>query len=218
MPASAEAAVQEEFQHLYRLLHLEPGCSLEEFQRAYRRAIAELHPDRLDPDAASSEKQAQLRELISLHSLATEFQRRHGRLPGAGLGLGHAPASQIPIDPMSPVEIEPATANRRWLIPVAVLAFIAWQIAGQTLAPNEEQATPALVGAQSAEEGTDQDLLVLGIDPETAIAIQGQPEHRSDDLWYYGPSWLKFEDDRLVDWYSSPLHRLKTATTTPPRE
>ncbi len=71
-----------DFAQLYAQLDLAPGCSLEEFKRAYRRRIAEEHPDR--PGTGVPEPaQIPLSDLIALYVAATRFHRRHGRLPGA---------------------------------------------------------------------------------------------------------------------------------------
>jgi hypothetical protein len=59
--------------------------------------------------------------------------------------------------------------------------------------------------------------LALGMDAGTVRRIQGDPLQWNDTTWVYGPSWLRFDDDgALVDWYSSPLHPLRTATASPP--
>lgn len=66
---------------IYSELELRPNCSLEEFQRAYRRRIAELHPDR--PGGPNSpENLVMLRNLIWVYAMVTRFHRRYGRMPG----------------------------------------------------------------------------------------------------------------------------------------
>jgi hypothetical protein len=60
--------------------------------------------------------------------------------------------------------------------------------------------------------------LEIGMDAESVREIQGEPMQRDGTEWIYGPSWLRFERGRLVDWYSSPLHALKTATSSPSLE
>lgn len=65
---------------IYAELDLRPGCSLEEFKRAYRRRVADLHPDRTG--ARSAQDQAVLRDLIRVYTAVTRFHRRYGRMPG----------------------------------------------------------------------------------------------------------------------------------------
>jgi hypothetical protein len=57
--------------------------------------------------------------------------------------------------------------------------------------------------------------LEIGMDMQAVRQIQGEPAQQEGSRWFYGPSWLYFEDDHLVDWYSSPLYPLKTATSSP---
>jgi len=67
---------------LYSQLNLRPGCSLEEFQRTYRRQIAELHPDRQPGRPRSAESERTLRQLVALYTTVGRFHRRYGRMPG----------------------------------------------------------------------------------------------------------------------------------------
>ena len=90
---------------LYSELDLRPNCSLEEFQRAYRRRIGALHPDRPRVGLPTAETQAQLQDLIWLHAAVTRFHRRYGRMPGcrghpshAGSTNSRAVASASPSD------------------------------------------------------------------------------------------------------------------------
>lgn len=72
-----------DFSLLYSELELPPDCSLEQFQSAYRRRIAELHPDRAGVAAPSQEAQDALPALISTYVAVNRFHRRYGRMPGA---------------------------------------------------------------------------------------------------------------------------------------
>ena len=36
-------------------------------------------------------------------------------------------------------------------------------------------------------------------------AILGPPILGTAEVWEYGPSHVRFEDGRVIDWYSSPL-------------
>lgn len=106
------AARKQDFARLYSELGLRPGCSLSELKHAYRRRIAELHPDRrgaLSPRPGDS--RLPLTDLIALYAAAADFHQRYGRLPGAPArrGLPLKPAPWRPAGPHavpSPFEIE----------------------------------------------------------------------------------------------------------------
>lgn len=74
--------MEPDFSLLYAELRLPPDCRLEEFNCAYRRRVAELHPDRQAGDPPSPESQAELAALISTHVAVNRFHSRHGRMPG----------------------------------------------------------------------------------------------------------------------------------------
>jgi len=114
-----------EFDQLYLQLQLTPACTPEELHRAFRRAVSELHPDRSGA-TADAESQARLRELIRLHARATDFHRRHGRLPGANPNLRPRLAFAAT---RGGVRAPRNSALKRWLIILPLLGFVAWQLA-----------------------------------------------------------------------------------------
>ena len=222
---------------LYSQLDLQPDCTLEEFQRTYRRRIAELHPDR-GADAATPEVRLLLPELIWLYATATRFYRRHGRLPGARLLRDPSAGSQPPelslspavtpfADPSAAAYLSPPTSDAHetppgrslaWAISFLVLLIVtsSWGWLAPTTTEASTSATASIDPEPVAPAATP-DQLGLGMDAVTVIAIQGEPMLVRDTRWSYGPSWLEFEEGRVVDWYSSPLHPLKTATASPTR-
>ncbi|MFC5578026.1 hypothetical protein ACFPOA_08405 [Lysobacter niabensis] len=83
---------------LYTELGLQPNCSLQEFQLAYRRRISELQPNRVAGGSQSPETAFLLRDLIGLYTTASRFHRRYGRLPGAAprrFGTGPFPRATL---------------------------------------------------------------------------------------------------------------------------
>lgn len=75
--------MEPDFSLLYSELKLPPDCTLEDFRCAYRRRIAELHPDRKGGKPTSPEADAALSALISTYVAVNRFHSRHGRMPGA---------------------------------------------------------------------------------------------------------------------------------------
>ena len=84
-----------DFLLLYTELKVNPDCSLDHFKRAYRRRVAELHPDRVQ-GKASPAAMMRLQALTRLHDEAMRFHDRHGRLPGANSQAAQTGPSDTP--------------------------------------------------------------------------------------------------------------------------
>jgi hypothetical protein len=144
-------AMKRDFAQLYAQLDLAPGCSLEEFKRAYRRRIADQHPDRPGAGEAMPETQIPLPELIPLYVAAIRFHRQHGRLPGAMPGRfpgngpatartswpSPAPANAPPDTPTTP------TAHRTLVVALLLLALLALQTSWDWYASRPSPASAA---------------------------------------------------------------------------
>ncbi|NID14542.1 J domain-containing protein [Luteibacter yeojuensis] len=225
-------ADETDFMDLYGKLRLEPGCSLEDFKRAYRRNVAMWHPDRRRGSRADQLAAARLQRLTAQYGAAMDFHRRHGRLPGAPLPVrrtegaltepGIAEALEPAIPAPKPAAASPIRAGytgharRWWLVAMAAgAAILAWSSWPADPAP-EAEARP--VSAPSMERETPPaPVLALGMTPEDVVAVEGEPTRRGEERWEYGPSWIRFEQGEVVDWYSSPLRVLHVGATRPGR-
>jgi hypothetical protein len=218
-------ARETDFLDLYKILGLNPGCGLAEFKQAYRRRVAVLHPDRRSADQVSVIAAERLQQLTALYGAAMEFERRHGRLPGAPPVRPPPPETSPP--PIAEVVSAERPRRRRvrwWLAVPAALACVIWLLwdfgwlSGST---DSDTATttsqPALANSTLAGQRATAQLsnLELGMDTNAVRAIEGDPILTGGDRWEYGPSWIRFEDGKVADWYSSPLRPLKTATAQP---
>lgn len=230
--------MKSDFAQLYSLLGAQPGCGLDEFKHAYRRRIAELHPDKTGNAPNAEAAAAQLNELNSLFDAAMRFHRQHGRLPGAiapraaepEVTFSQSTAAAAPVSP-SPGQSSPAHAasgqavaeatSRSRLTWPLLMALLLLLVALVWDSATREAAEPLVTNGDGAStpamevEGLVGTQLLLGMDKKSVRTIQGAPMSTQGDNWFYGPSWLRFEQDQLVDWYSSPLHRLKTTSATP---
>lgn len=226
------AANPPDFALLYARLGLPPDCTLEQFKHACRQRIAQLHPDK-SPGAAPSMPDLPVSELISLYVSAVRFHRRHGRLPG---GQPVAIARMTPSPQAPPVahaseatapdadEAAPPLSWRTWLLVAATVALLLALFAAldrESVPADRATAHPA--STEAAQDGgpaiepaaTMPSQIELGMDQAAVLAIQGEPLHHDARDWLYGPSWIRFEKGHVVDWYSSPLYRLRVATPAP---
>ena len=217
-----------DFSLLYSQLNLPPDCTLEELQQAYRRRVAELHPDRHDGAHAGKDAEQQLAGLILQYKTALRFHRLHGRLPG---GIARAAISNHRQTTSSPrrenvASSQAAPAAGRdirapslswWL--VAALAILVFYLLLSTSDDVPRADSPSTVANDipdaASTEGTRPTHLALGMSMVTVLEVQGPPTHMESTVWEYGPSWVRFEDGKLVEWYSSPLRRLKTPQPLP---
>ncbi len=212
-----------DFTRLYAQLRVAPGCGLAAFKQAYRRRVADLHPDRpavrpRDPDV--------LKALNLGYAAALDFHRAHGRLPGAPVppraGAQRAAWHAQPAPPRAAAAAAATPVTDRHVPPTGILLLLVllaiaaiWRwlpafdgSATRTAAP----ATVALRAMPGARE-----LAQLGMDRDAVASVLGEPVARdgSDSRWIYGPSWVRFDCGRLADWYSSPLRPLRVASQQP---
>ena len=207
-----------DFLALYQELGLGADCSLHDIKRAYRKRVGALHPDRVPGDATAMRD---LQQLNVLYASALEFERRHGRLPGATqVSAGAAPIAPVTpvaavhetVQPAAPVASQSRTAFYGLLATLGLLALWAWLdtdhgpplpsgVAGTTTS----QVTTASVDSPSIEA------IERGSPRNHVRALHGDPVNGSEQRWEYGPSWVAFRCGVVSDWYSSPLRPLKVA-------
>lgn len=212
--------METDFSHLYAQLGLEPGCSLDALRHAYRRRISELHPDRHAGQEIDPESQRQLSALIQAYKDALRFHAAHGRLPGGSrdeespppaTGPNPEPASIQMLATPAPPSPAPHPQSRLWLLSVLVLMVLYLLVSRPTDAPQAINIEAVTEAGSSQTMPVLHQALSLGMSREEVLALQGEPTvRRGEDLWEYGPSWVRFDNGRLAAWYSSPLHRLKT--------
>lgn len=203
-----------DFVALYDELGLDAECSMVDFKGAYRRRVAKLHPDHLgDPSTIP-----RLQRLNRLYAAALEFQRIHGRLPGGTRRIA-APTNraeaieQAPAQTHTSLVTSPVAGNRidqRYVLLLLLLAAAAFWLGQQ---PKPESAQDKQVPVQELRVAAAPlrpiGYLHIGMSKDSVRDLQGQPFNTNDVRWEYGPSWVEFRCDKVVDWYSSPLRPLR---------
>ena len=221
-----------DFARLYAELGVAPEGGLEAFKRAYRRRVAELHPDR---PATAPRDPALLVALNLGYAAVLDFHRGQGRIPGqpvvapAGPPPPPAASGRAPPDASRPPPAPRASAMRRpevpprrtaprirvLLVPVLLAIAAIWRWLPEAGPhPGAADAPPTQPASSAAATLA---RVQLGMDRDTVALLLGEPVARDadDNRWIYGPSWLRFECGRLADWYSSPLHPLRVESRRP---
>lgn len=217
--------MQTDYARLYTYLGIDQECSLDEFKRACRQRINQLHPDRRASDAAAAP--IAVDEIIAMYTRAVRFHRQHGRLPGATSAPRRVNVPRLSPRPAGGSALATQTnaaagsGHRTALVVVIVLclsitALVLW--AGDDTAAAVDTAG---IAAQSdiglpAARPVRATHLKIGMDAATVRAIQGDPIQSGGGIWEYGPSWLRIERNQLVDWHSSTMHPLEVTTDEPP--
>lgn len=212
-------ADETDFIDLYRKLRVPAGCTLAEFKQAYRRHVAQWHPDRRRGGRADALAASRLQRLTAQYGAAMEFYRRHGRLPGAPLSPRMPAAVEaaeavdgVPMLPVAtastPGQVSGHAARHRWLWLGAglVIAVAAWS--SIPAAPPREAEEPEDAVAPAPLPSLPSGSLRPGMGMDEVLAVEGEPTRRAGEQWEYGPSWVRFDRDGLSDWYSSPLRPL----------
>lgn len=210
-----------DFVALYDELSLDAECSMADFKQAYRRRVAQLHPDHPD----NSSDISRLQRLNRLYAAAIEFQRTHGRLPGA---IRNVPID-VPIDmpgdalftahdapAQDPDAMSGSASPWRYVLLVALLGLVLYGLSVQEPATTVSEAVQSTaVPRHDLHRPAVEKLLAIGMEDKQVRRIQGEPFNSHEHRWEYGPSWILFECGKVVDWYSSPLHPLQVRSSSP---
>ena len=203
----------QDFIHIYTQLGVSADCSLAEFKNAYRRRVRQLHPDRNEAPVDSDE----LQRLNVAYDAALTFQRQYHRLPGASLLRHSETPFRSPGVPLAEAAEQPMRI-RGYLFWLLLLAGAALVMLAQWERPLPPSQSGSQVLASTAPASTRSIRVAIhaGARAENVRASLGAPITRSGERWEYGPSWIQFRDDVVIDWYSSPLRPLTVAAPAAP--
>lgn len=197
-----------------------------EFRRAYRKRVSLLHPDRHGDGSPNIKAAKLLRSLTAQYAAAMNFERRYGRLPGTTAAARPAAAVaevQTSYPPAATIRVVPQLSVLKLLAVLIGGGVLLWvviapssvshddslRIVSQPESPGDQIALKALVSPDVSGK------LMLGMSSAQVREIEGDPEAVHDDLWEYGPSWISFQNGRVIDWRSSPLRSLRTLESRP---
>ena len=211
-------AHETDFLDLYRILGVRPDCELIEFKQAYRRRVLVLHPDRRGNDDSDLIASERLQRLTALYGAAIRFEREHGRLPGAMAARPVHHHVHGVADALPPKRTRAAQRGSRWLLVALAAAGLGWlwwgsgpQVPDPTSGPIATTTSAQLRDRPAPPSSTPPQHLELGMDSGTVRTLEGEPVMINGQRWDYGPSWIRFEGNHVVDWYSSQLRPLKAS-------
>ena len=212
-----------DFIELYKILGLNADCELAEFKHAYRRRVQILHPDRRGYTPSDRIAAERLQQLTALYGAAMEFQRQHGRLPGARRVRETRATSDPPTDHQAvdrpPRGLRPLSV----MLLFSILLWVLWSATptSNRTSPPAEDMVPTVpesainddgLGARKPTNVT----LTLGMPASIVRTLEGAPLIINADRWEYGPSWILFQNNQVTDWYSSPVRPLKSTSQIRP--
>ena len=205
-----------DFAALYRELGINATGSLSELRGAWRRRVAKLHPDQ----GGNAEDTGRLQQLNQRYDAALAFHARYGRLPGAAApGQPAGDADESPLAgtwrraDTAPSEIPAAGFGRipRYFVAVSLIAIavLGWRVT----TGRDDSAGKHAAGEVFVVDGGEHPApaIASGMGKETVRDILGEPLDMHALRWNYGPSWVEFRCDKVVDWYSSPLRPLQVS-------
>ena len=206
------------FLDLYKILGLAPDCELAEFKQAYRRRVGVLHPDRRANSHSDVTAAQELQQLTTLYSAAIAFQRQHGRLPGAPRARAVDP--DVNTSRRSAITMPARTSPYRLLLLLGfcVAGLLLWNSGPDSDLPLGDSLAPTATATASETVSRPQAAVQninIGTDADVVRRLQGAPILISGNRWDYGPSWIRFENHKVVGWYNSPVRPLKTVSTEP---
>ncbi|WP_239950355.1 hypothetical protein [Dyella terrae] len=103
------------------------------------------------------------------------------------------------------------------MLVIAALAVLGWTVHETSLQNTSDSADEDVptqvdaVGVSHESVATDA-VLHVGMSTDDVRTLEGEPVAVHGDLWEYGPSWVRFDHDEVVEWHSSPLRPLRTDT------
>ncbi len=220
-----------DFGALYRELAIDSTCSLTELRGAWRRRVSKLHPDQ----GGSAEDTGRLQQLNRLYDAAVDFHARYQRMPGA-MPLGMLSPQGLDSAVRSPALAGDRHANKRAasgfgrmpryfvVVSLVAMAILAWRVVDNEAASGRNRAAStdrdamldSIPGSKELPQTVAKRLPVAraiapGMGKDTVRNILGEPFDMHALRWSYGPSWVQFRCDKVVDWYSSPLRPLRVS-------
>jgi hypothetical protein len=228
-----------DFGALYRELGIDSTCSLAELRGAWRKRVSKLHPDQGGSAEDTGQLQQLNRLYDAALDFHTRYRRMPGAMPSGSLSSGRAESSaesrssstSFARDPhLNALPASGFGRISRYFVTVSLVAIavLGWRVVENEPDSRRHDAADTGIGRLAAidtpyDRGTRPARIAVkpmaatlaiapGMRKNTVRDILGEPLDMHALRWSYGPSWVEFRCDKLVDWYSSPLRPLHVST------
>jgi hypothetical protein len=190
----------------YRILELRADADAIALRHQYRKLAQRLHPDRAGGSADA------FQQLQDAYATLLRFHKENGYLPL------QQPAEKAPLlQPGQGIRRHAVTRKpfwkriRFWLASATTIALLSlWW-------PHAPPPAPPTPAPTSARPAANDDIRTFSVGASLAdvIDIQGIPEQRHENTWYYGASRIYFHEGKVSGWLEDPSFPLRLAPGHP---
>lgn len=202
----------------YKILGLTYDSDLKSCKRAYKQSVKQWHPDKfINNNSAQLVAEEKLKEINIAYSQITEYYQRYRVMPGqidTSLNTSKQAFDVSSLyENLNSKNISTKRNIRKYLIFFlfsSLLIFI-YQILFDTNPDSKSNLAKDKTSIISLNEPTSNQKKYFssGSSFTEVIKIQGEPDFRISQTWYYGNSWVLFQNGVVTDWYEDKKYPLK---------
>ncbi len=206
----------------YETLSLPHDSDLKSCKYAYKRSVKLWHPDKFINNKAEQQfAEEKIKEINIAYSKITEYYQINGAMPDIQITVS-AKQSDTVFDVSSlyqNLNTEKGHKKpdyKKYLsILVLIIAFI---FIYKTLFPNNQNTESSSIDGNSTQYlqrslsplSNKSDYFSKGSSQQAVLRIHGKPDFTITQTWYYGNSWILFQNDIVIDWYQDKKYPLNS--------
>jgi len=203
------------------------GASWEEIRHRYRELAQRYHPDRQGEAGPGNDHGEHFKDISRAFRILSDYVRKHGLPPHPG----QAPQADPGIDTgkvytawqesfrhgrqSAPKSAPISTPRRQRIKRVAIIAIpvlLVYLFFGFGSSDDQREYDARWSEDVYIPPAVRTDIpshIRVGQDEETVRLIQGEPDRKKGDVWYYGESKIFFEDGHVTGWEMDLAHPLR---------
>ncbi|MFV1982152.1 MAG: J domain-containing protein [Thiohalomonadales bacterium] len=200
------------FSNYYETLNLSFDSDLESCKRAYKKSVKQWHPDKFANNTSACRiAEDKLKEINVAYSYITEYYQKYKLMPGLQL-ITKLKTESESFD-VSSLYKNLATKNviqknsfRKYMI-LSIFALFVIYIYTVFINPEKNSNLQNRVSINTIPEKLTNNHMKtyfsMGSNANEVIQSQGLPDITKSNIWYYGNSWVSFQNDKVSDWNNS---------------